>query len=688
MNYTPETKNKKLKTAISAAVFFVIMIFTGLFGSPEVLAVYDTDTAFIGTDSSYIIIYDLENNSVIDQINFQHMINEITDIDHITTHDNKLIFLERSNVGIYDLETETFEHLTDINTYSSQQKSLFVYNNYLYFNAATYFWRVNLDDYSDYDQYNIGQTQLSAKLFNDLIYIGFFDGNIGIYDTELNEIEKQKIFDFNVYFGIDEDLILTGSGSSLSAGQRLYWHDTETLNHVETTDDTGNNTQIIPFGDYFYTGNYIDDNYYRLAKWNKETKEPTYVKEYPNRFSNFKNYKDKYLLFFTSYSGQPAFNDFIIFDTETDTEAHSQQSTQELQSLHVVEEKFEPDYPEPFDGFEAENTAPDPFSIDEVELKAEINNFGNYNWPESQNHLSAGVQVFDDTGQLIYNPPMSILDDFTEPKELTRIFETEPGKSYSYRWRFHYIDFYSGSTINESTTNITNFESPKEEGDPDIETLAAVDISDTSAELRGQVYNLGLNESLDISFQYREAGAGTWQQTPVVATLDYFEYDFPAVVWEIITGLDPETNYEYRIMANGLAGNLRSFKTTAEPLPDPDPDPDPENSWEAYYQEHKDDEFTEPTTSIDLVGSTLGNFMVSIRQRIDIFRDRLDNQAAYTYGQQAGEFIQTARGYLREMRPFFGGIPLGEIFVFFLIFEFVLLGYKLVILVLKAIPFF
>jgi len=340
-----------------------------------------------------------------------------------------------------------------------------------------------------------------------------------------------------------------------------------------------------------------------------------------------------------------------------------------------------------FNTFEAETLPAEPFSGQERELKSRVNDYGNYNWAGTMNHLAQGVQVFNESGELIYSPPMNIINEFNNGQEFTKVFETTAGHNYAYRWRYHFIDYLTGATIASTTTNLESFNPAQSAGDPNIETLDAINITKNSAELRGQINDLGLNTDLSISFEYRKDGATTWNETPEIAILDNLN-NYPATTWEVINGLDLNQKYEYRLKANEITGNLKTFQTLPDAIPEPEPDPAPADDWGAYYLANKSDDFSAPTGAIDAVGNTLSNFMTSIRQRIEPFKDRINTTDAFIYGREAGEFIPTARGYIKELRPFFGGLPIAEIILFFLFFEFLLLGVKAVKFIIGIIPFF
>lgn len=88
-------------------------------------------------------------------------------------------------------------------------------------------------------------------------------------------------------------------------------------------------------------------------------------------------------------------------------------------------------------------------------------------------------------------------------------------------------------------------------------------------------------------------------------------------------------------------------------------------NWDIYYSEHSDfDTPTNLTTSLvnltEPIMETAGGWLVSMES---IF----DTAEATQKGEQFGEAIPIARGYLATINEFFGGFPISEAFIFFLI---------------------
>jgi len=88
-------------------------------------------------------------------------------------------------------------------------------------------------------------------------------------------------------------------------------------------------------------------------------------------------------------------------------------------------------------------------------------------------------------------------------------------------------------------------------------------------------------------------------------------------------------------------------------------------NWDIYYSEHSDfDTPTNLTTSLvnltQPIMETAGGWLVSME---NIF----DTAEATQKGEQFGEAIPVARGYVSTINDFFGGFPISEAFIFFLI---------------------
>lgn len=89
-------------------------------------------------------------------------------------------------------------------------------------------------------------------------------------------------------------------------------------------------------------------------------------------------------------------------------------------------------------------------------------------------------------------------------------------------------------------------------------------------------------------------------------------------------------------------------------------------SWEDYYSEYGD--YATPSAWITNVASTTSLFLGQMGGFLSIFEKNFDLKEAFERGKNFGEVIPKARGYLDIFNNFLGGFPIGEFFVFLLIF--------------------
>lgn len=514
----------------------------------------------------------------------------------------------------------------------------------------------------------------SVKTNDNYIFTG--GENLTKFDKDFNKI--------NEVMAVVQDIELTDNNIIITSGSasepvQVYDYDLNKIKGYNPGDDFdvgGHGLKVERIGDYFFTSHVNGD----VVKHNIDNFEPV---DYINDLQIVgKNY-DKLVLFDPDIEGNDNTSNYDIDFNPINTFTG-------VETVKYYGELLEYEKPEtePFDGFEAFNLQPEEYSLNEYFLNAEVLDFGSYDFEESDNLLARGIEIFNSEGEVINSPPMEIIDDFETPAEFDYLFTAEDGESYGYRWRFAYIDYITGQTIDTYRTSLDTFSHQVDEEAPDIETEPATDINDDSAELRGQVNDLGDSNNLNISFEWAEKGAEDWNETDTVATLDN-SYNYPATVWEIIDDLEKETTYNFRIKANDYRGNVKTFTTSAEPIDEPDPPPPEDwNDWPDFYDLQADDEFSEPVGVIDTIGGTFHGMMNAITSRIEPFSDQIETDKAFNYGKEAGEFIPTMRGYLIELRPFFGGLPVAEVFLFFLIFEVAILGIKGVMIALGFLPFF
>ena len=106
-------------------------------------------------------------------------------------------------------------------------------------------------------------------------------------------------------------------------------------------------------------------------------------------------------------------------------------------------------------------------------------------------------------------------------------------------------------------------------------------------------------------------------------------------------------------------------------------------SWENYYDENSD-QFSTPTS----IFGNMANSITSIVNRIGSFilymGDYFDTEEASSKGEELGEAIPKARGYL-EMIDDFIGSPLSALVVFYFLTLIVVFSYKLIFNIIKLI---
>lgn len=94
--------------------------------------------------------------------------------------------------------------------------------------------------------------------------------------------------------------------------------------------------------------------------------------------------------------------------------------------------------------------------------------------------------------------------------------------------------------------------------------------------------------------------------------------------------------------------------------------PPPETlNWDEYYLEHS--QFTTPTTMIVSLVNLISPSLESAGGWLVALEDIFNVAKAGEKGEEFGEAIPIARGYLQIINDFFGGLPLSEAFVFFIV---------------------
>lgn len=174
--------------------------------------------------------------------------------------------------------------------------------------------------------------------------------------------------------------------------------------------------------------------------------------------------------------------------------------------------------------------------VDSVEGFFRYRETGATEWSETSKKTLTATGPYDET--------ITELSESTE-YEFEAVIEDDEG-----------IEIDSGTTETFTTDTKT---------DPSVQTDPASNISDDSAQLNAEITDMGDYDSVEASFQYRQIGAGTWNQTTTQTITSAQVYD------ETVTGLDPETEYEFRALveddeSNTLdTGDTLNFTTEEEP---------------------------------------------------------------------------------------------------------------------------
>lgn len=103
-------------------------------------------------------------------------------------------------------------------------------------------------------------------------------------------------------------------------------------------------------------------------------------------------------------------------------------------------------------------------------------------------------------------------------------------------------------------------------------------------------------------------------------------------------------------------------------------------NWATFYETNSDKWATSTELFTYLAGKTaplllwVGNFTAD-------FKNLFNNASSSAMGQQLGSAIPQARGYLTIINYYFAGIPIGEVFIFYLLTALVLIVLKIVLMI-------
>jgi hypothetical protein len=107
--------------------------------------------------------------------------------------------------------------------------------------------------------------------------------------------------------------------------------------------------------------------------------------------------------------------------------------------------------------------------------------------------------------------------------------------------------------------------------------------------------------------------------------------------------------------------------------------------WDTYYDLYGD--YATASEWITGVASTSFGFFQNIGGFLTTFGDRFDLQEAYQKGKNFGKAIPLARGYLGLLNDFAGDLPIGEFFIFILVFMLAVGVYRLVRSLIQLVKF-
>lgn len=228
---------------------------------------------------------------------------------------------------------------------------------------------------------------------------------------------------------------------------------------------------------------------------------------------------------------------------------------------------------------------------------------------------------------------------------------------------------------------------PEIETDLDFETLPATNITTESAVLWGRINEADPEETYTISFYYGSSPAVGDMQ---FSTQSIFRIGEEAIgtYSGIISSLPTGHEVFFTIRVNDEYAPVRSFITGTpwtEP-PEDYPEAPEETDFPTYYEEQSDEEFTEPLAVFSTIGNFMGNMFGLINPlRVD-FAGLVSPGEAYEQGKEAGSIIPQIRGLLIELDPFFGGVPVSTAISIFILFQFLMLGLKIIKTIIHLIP--
>jgi len=102
----------------------------------------------------------------------------------------------------------------------------------------------------------------------------------------------------------------------------------------------------------------------------------------------------------------------------------------------------------------------------------------------------------------------------------------------------------------------------------------------------------------------------------------------------------------------------------------------PISEWNNYYSEHSD-RYATSTPIFTAMAETFTPMITWVGNTILFFNNYFNPETAGNRGEEIGNAVRKARGYLESIDDFFGGLPISTIFIFYLITTIVVIVYRL-----------
>ena len=161
------------------------------------------------------------------------------------------------------------------------------------------------------------------------------------------------------------------------------------------------------------------------------------------------------------------------------------------------------------------------------------------------------------------------------PRETPTTFQHSlSGLESETEYEFRVVAAIDGESI-AATSDLSSFSTTEEPEAVGIETVEVKDVTQSNAVFIGEITHLDGAESVDVHFEWRETGTEAW------TTSDVETMDFPETFRHPIPGLESETEYEFRVVAEvdgqPTVGQLLTF-TSGKYVPTSSDDSDAADS--------------------------------------------------------------------------------------------------------------